>query len=151
MRRMGRVHGVREQHGRVLAQGIQELCIALDESLLLLFVELTRNDIRLGIFDPRRCNNPISYERLSQTRPKSLLDPGTDRTREARQRWPTKTFNAFYCAALKKLPPMLSVLWARSYIVQRVCAGFEVLSFNNFNNNASAAPKSTEAFARRLK
>jgi hypothetical protein len=39
---MGRMHGV-------VAQGIQELFIAIDESLLLLFVELARNDVRLVI------------------------------------------------------------------------------------------------------
>jgi hypothetical protein len=33
------MHGVREQNGFVVAQGIQELFMARDESLLLLFVE----------------------------------------------------------------------------------------------------------------
>ena len=39
---MGRMHGVREQHGFVVAQGIQEAIIACDEGLLLRFVELAR-------------------------------------------------------------------------------------------------------------
>ena len=41
-RRMGRMHRVREQHGFVVGQGIQEIIVALDESLLLLFVEFAR-------------------------------------------------------------------------------------------------------------
>jgi hypothetical protein len=46
-RGMGRMHGVRKQHGFVIAQGIQQLFVALDERLLLVFVELSRNDTRL--------------------------------------------------------------------------------------------------------
>src|SRR5438552_8991771 len=52
-RRMGRMHGVREQHGLVVAQGIQQLLVARDESLLFLCVELARNDSRLVIFEPQ--------------------------------------------------------------------------------------------------
>ena len=52
-RRMGRMHRVREQHGLVVAQGIQEFVIALDESLLLLFVEFARDDVRLVILQPQ--------------------------------------------------------------------------------------------------
>ena len=37
--RMGRMHGVREQHGLVVGQGIHEVFIGRDEGLLLLFVE----------------------------------------------------------------------------------------------------------------
>ena len=43
-RRMGRMHRVREQHGFVVGQGIQEIIVALDECLLLLFVEFARDD-----------------------------------------------------------------------------------------------------------
>ncbi len=42
------------QHGHVIAQGIQQLFVALDESLLLFFVELARDDIGLVIFAPQR-------------------------------------------------------------------------------------------------
>ena len=48
---MGRMHGVREQHGLVLAQGIHRLFIARDEGLLLGFVELARDDIGFVIFE----------------------------------------------------------------------------------------------------
>ena len=49
---MGRMHGVRKQHGLVVPQGIQQLFVALNESLLLfLFVELARDDIGLVIFE----------------------------------------------------------------------------------------------------
>ena len=49
---MGRMHRVHEQHGLVVAQGIQQLFIARNEGLLLLFVELARDDFRLVIFKP---------------------------------------------------------------------------------------------------
>ena len=49
---MGRMHGVRKQHGLVVAQGIQQLFVALNESLLLFFVELARDDIGFVIFEP---------------------------------------------------------------------------------------------------
>ena len=63
--RMGRMHRVREQHGLVVAQGIHQLFIARDESLLLLFVELARDDVWLVIFELSRCSSAISPERLS--------------------------------------------------------------------------------------
>src|SRR5712691_5429049 len=46
-RGMGWMDRVREQHGFVVAQGIQEIIVALDECLLLVFVELAWNDTRL--------------------------------------------------------------------------------------------------------
>ena len=52
-RRMGRMHGVRKQHGLVVAQGIQQLFVALNESPLLFFVELARDDIGFVIFEPQ--------------------------------------------------------------------------------------------------
>ena len=48
---MRRMHRVREQHGLVLAQGIHQLFIARDESFLLLFVQLARDDGWLVIFE----------------------------------------------------------------------------------------------------
>ncbi len=48
---MCRMHGVRKQHGLVVPQGIQQLFVALNESLLLFFVELARDDIGLVIFE----------------------------------------------------------------------------------------------------
>src|ERR1700731_995465 len=52
-RGMGWVHRVREHHRFVVRQGIQQLIVALDECLLLLFVELARNDVRLVILEPQ--------------------------------------------------------------------------------------------------
>ena len=44
---------LRKQHGLVVAQGIQQLFVALNESLLLFFVELARDDIGFVIFEPQ--------------------------------------------------------------------------------------------------
>ncbi len=52
-RRMGRMDRVYEQHGLVVAQGIQEFIGALDEVPLLRHVELAGNDIRLVIDEPQ--------------------------------------------------------------------------------------------------
>ena len=52
-RGMGRMYRIRKQHGFVARQGIQEIIVALDERLLLLFVELARNDTRLVILKPQ--------------------------------------------------------------------------------------------------
>src|SRR5450759_89885 len=52
-RGVGWMYRVREQYGFVVRQGIQEIIVALDERLLLLFVELSRNDTRLVILPPK--------------------------------------------------------------------------------------------------
>ena len=62
---MGWMHRVCEHHGFIVAQGIQELIVTLDESLLLLFVELARDHVRLVVFETQtmqKCDQP---ERLS--------------------------------------------------------------------------------------
>jgi len=46
------MHRVRKQHSFVVGQGIQEIVVARDESLLLLFVEFARDDVRLVILQP---------------------------------------------------------------------------------------------------
>ena len=51
--RMGRMHRVRKQHGLAIGQGIQEIIVFRDEVLLLLFVELARDQVRLVIFEPQ--------------------------------------------------------------------------------------------------
>ena len=48
---MGRMHGVSKQHGLVVAQGIQQLLVALNESFLLFLVELARDDIGFVILE----------------------------------------------------------------------------------------------------
>ncbi len=65
-RGMGRMHGVRKQHGLVVPWRIQQLFVALNESLLLFFVELARDDIGLVIFEAQamqQCDQ--SLERAS--------------------------------------------------------------------------------------
>jgi hypothetical protein len=111
-RRMGRMHSVCEQHGLVIAQGIPELFIALNESLLLLFVELARNDIRLVIFEPQAMQQRDQSRTAFVNEAEFLLDPGADVRVERGSVALTKTFNASSCAALKKLalPPMSNLV-----------------------------------------
>src|SRR5450755_4618581 len=85
-RGMGRMYGVRKQHGLVFAQGIQQLFVALNESLLLFFVELARDDIGFVIFEPQ------AMQQRDQSRPafvndvEFILDPCADLARRTRQR-----------------------------------------------------------------
>ncbi len=81
---MGRMHGVREQHGLVVAQGIQQLFVALDESLLLLFVELARDDARLVILEPQTMQQRDQSRAAFVDEAEFLLDPGADLARRAR-------------------------------------------------------------------
>jgi hypothetical protein len=66
------------------AQGIQQLFVALNESLLLFFVELARDDIGFVIFEPQ------AMQQRDQSRPafvndaEFILDPGADLARCAR-------------------------------------------------------------------
>ena len=78
---MGRMHGVRKQHGLVVAQGIQQLFVALYESLLLFFVELARDDIRRDPALPLRALGYFKDGDLS-----SLPSTDQDLMRSARDR-----------------------------------------------------------------
>jgi hypothetical protein len=83
---MGRMHGVGEHHGLVVGQGIHEVFIARDESLLLFFVELARDNVRLVIFKTQpmqQCDQPRTAF-VNET--ELLFDPGADVARRARQR-----------------------------------------------------------------
>src|SRR5713101_6087426 len=91
-RRMGRMHRVHKQHGLVVAQGIQELVMALDESLLLRYVELARNDIRLVIFEPQPMQQRDQSRAAFIFEAELLLNPGADLARRARQRRADKDF-----------------------------------------------------------
>ena len=84
-RRMGRMHGVREQHGFVVAQGIQEAIIACDEGLLLRFVELARDDVRLVIRQTQAVQQRDQSRAAFVDEAKFLLDPGPDLARRPRQ------------------------------------------------------------------
>src|SRR5665811_2044893 len=85
-RGMGRMHGVRKQHGLVVAQGIQQLFVALNKSLLLFFVELARDDVRLVIFKTQAMQQCDQSRTAFINEPEFLLDPGADLTRRTRQR-----------------------------------------------------------------
>jgi len=101
-RRVGRMHGVREQHGLVVAQGIQELFITLDESLLLLFVEPAWNDSRLVIFEPQAMQQRYQSRTAFVNEAKLLLDPGADVARRARQRRADKDFQCVFLRGAQK-------------------------------------------------
>jgi len=89
-----RMHRVGEQHGLVVAQGIQQFFVARDKSLLLFLVELARDDFRLWIFEPQ----PISAAAISPERPRNdaefLGDPSADLARRA-ARPPRPRLSAF--------------------------------------------------------
>ena len=101
-RRMGRMHGVREQHGLVVAQGIQELLITPDESFLLGFVELARNDIRLVIFEPQAMQQRDQSRTAFVNEAEFLLDKGADLARRARQRRADKDFQRVFLRGAQK-------------------------------------------------
>src|SRR5665811_2129695 len=68
------------------ARSIQEIIIALDERLLLLFVELARNDTRLVILKPQTMQERDQSRAAFIDEPEFLLDPGADLTCRTRQR-----------------------------------------------------------------
>src|ERR1019366_5212324 len=84
-RGMGWMYRVREQHGFVVRQGIQEITVALDERLLLVFVELSRNDSRLVILQPPTMQERNQSRAAFINEPEFLLDPGADLTGRTRQ------------------------------------------------------------------
>jgi hypothetical protein len=75
---IGRMHRVREQHGFVVAQGIQQIIVALDESLLLVFVELARDHVRLVILQPQAMQKRDQSRAAFVDKGAFLLDPGAD-------------------------------------------------------------------------
>src|SRR5665648_705792 len=84
-RGMGWMYRVREQHGFVVRQGIQEIIVALDERPLLLFIELARNDTRLVILQPQTMQKRDQSRAAFINEPEFLLDPGADLTGRTRQ------------------------------------------------------------------
>jgi len=85
-RRMGRMYGVRKQHGLVFGQGIQQIIVALDESLLLLCVELARDDVGLVILQPQTIQKRDQSRAAFINEGEFLLDPGADLAGRTRQR-----------------------------------------------------------------
>src|SRR5450759_436090 len=82
---MGCMYRVRKQHGFVVRQGIQEIIVALNERLLLLFIELARNDTWLVILQPQTMQERDQSRAALINEPEFLLDPGADLARCARQ------------------------------------------------------------------
>src|ERR1019366_825850 len=77
---------VNEQHSFVARQGIQEIIVALDERLLLLYVELARDHVRLVILEPQTMQKRDQPRAAFINEAKFLLDPGTDLACRTRQR-----------------------------------------------------------------
>ncbi len=103
---MGWTHRVREHHGFVVRQGIQEIIVALDERLLLLFVCFSSSSLRgiapgLWYSRPRRCKSAISPERLSYTRPDSFSIQAPVWRVERGNAAPTHAFKSFSCFTLR--------------------------------------------------
>src|ERR1700730_17915211 len=59
--------------------------VALDECLLLLFVELARNDVRLVILEPQTTQKRDQSRAAFINEPEFRLDPGADLARRTRQ------------------------------------------------------------------
>src|SRR5450759_2656828 len=85
-RGMGWMHCVNEQHSFFVRQGIQEIIVALDERLLLLYVELARDHVRLVILEPQTMQKRDQPRAAFINEAKFLLDPGTDLACRTRQR-----------------------------------------------------------------
>src|SRR5664279_1437478 len=86
-RRMSWMHRVNEQHSFIVRQGIQEIIVALNERLLLHYVELARNDIRLVIFQSQTMQQRDQPRAAFINETEFRLDPGPDlagRTRQSR-------------------------------------------------------------------
>src|SRR5271156_6633343 len=96
------MHRVREQHRLVVAQGIQQLFIALNESLLLAFIELARNDIRLVIFQAQPMQQRDQSRTAFVNEAEFPLDPGTDLARRARQRRADKHLQCIFLRGAQK-------------------------------------------------
>ena len=107
---MGRMHRVREQHGFVVGQGIQEIIVALDECLLLLFVEFARDDVRLVILQPQTMQKRNQSRTAFVNEAEFLFDKGADLARRARQRRADKGLQCVFLLGAQKSsrsPPTL--------------------------------------------
>jgi len=86
-RAMGWSNRVRERHRFVIGQGIQELIVALDERLLLRFIALARNDVRLEMRESQTTQKRDQSRAAFISEPEFPLDKGADlacRTRQCR-------------------------------------------------------------------
>ena len=99
---MGRMHGVGEQHGLVVAQGIHQIFIARDESLLLFFVELARDNVRLVIFKTQPMQQRDQSRAAFVNETEFLFDPGADVARRARQRRADKDLQRVFLRGAQK-------------------------------------------------
>src|SRR5271157_1428402 len=78
------------------------LLIVLDEGLLLVLVELGRNDIRLVIFEPQAMQQRDQPRTAFVNEAKFLFDPGTDLARRARQRRADESFQSVFLRGTQK-------------------------------------------------
>ena len=137
-RRMGRMHRVREQHGFVVGQGIQEIIVALDECLLLLFVEFARDDVRLVILQPQTMQKRNQSRTAFVNEAEFLFDKGADLARRARQRRADKGLQCVFLLGVKKLalPPTSKLV--RPSIPRCSNSLNQPRIVSSFNKNASA-------------
>jgi hypothetical protein len=75
-RGMGWMHRVRKHHGFVVRQGIQEIIVALDERLLLLFVVPARDGVGLVVFETQTKQKRDQSRAAFIDEAEFLLDPG---------------------------------------------------------------------------
>ena len=101
-RRMGRMHRVGEQHGLVGTQGIHQVFIARNESALLLFVELARDDVRLVIFKTQPMQQRDQSRAAFVNETVFLFDPGADVARRTRQCRADKNFQCLFLRGAQK-------------------------------------------------
>jgi hypothetical protein len=117
---MGRMHGVGEHH-LVVGQGTHEIFIARDESFLLFFVELARDNVRLVIFKTQpmqQCDQPRTAF-VNET--ELLFNPNADMARRARQRCAGKDLQrAFLRGDQKARAPMSKLLSVRPETFSRI-------------------------------
>ena len=87
-RGMGRMHRVHQDDDLVRGQGIHQIFVALDDRALLVFVEMTRNDLGFAIFEAeamqKRDQSRAAVIFHAEFRRDPSADPSADPTRRAR-------------------------------------------------------------------
>src|SRR6478752_10152114 len=101
-RRMGRMDRISEQHDLVIAQRIQNLVVVLDERLLLVFIELTGDDIGLVIFEIEAVQQRDQPRAAFVNEAEFSRDEGANLPRRARQRGSDKGFQGLFLHSTQK-------------------------------------------------
>src|SRR5580658_9449058 len=99
---MGRMDRISEQHDLVIAQGIQNLVVVLDERLLLVFIELAGDDIGLVIFEIEAVQQRDQSRAAFVNEAEFLRDKGADRARRAWQRGADKGFQRLFLRGIQE-------------------------------------------------